>query len=367
MLLCAGLVSVPLVFAQSAETASTEKGSAQTDAAKTSGSHEVEYNDDNYRRFMELKDQPAQSSSLPTNAFNPGKQKLDELPEASQKHLRNQLRQIIMEAGEWAPGDENNKYPYVASEAAQEDPGLKQQEAEAWGELVGKYQEREAQIYANSSRPKFATGGKTGAQAASQAQAQTQAQADGAESAAASDSGADANSGQKGDGQEQEQQPGEEKQSASSASKDARSSSSSSATANPDDPDSASQSGVSQSALQYLMSNRDAGNSKTAGDSQSTQNQSAQNQSAQNQSAQSQSTQNQSAQNQSTQPQSAESQSTAVQQPGQPVVFSSDTLSVKDLQNAQGISISTGAGATPATVIMRAKDNSDNPRKDEDG
>jgi len=330
VLLWTGLIFVPLAIAQSEESADADKSSAQADAAKTSDdSQEVEYNEDNYRRYMELKDQPIEASSLPTNAFKPGTQKLDELPEASQKHLRNQLRQIIMEAAEWAPGDENNKYPYVASEAAQQDPGLKQQEAEAWGELVGKYQEREAQIYANSFRSRSASGGEAGAQAtsqaqaAAQAQATSQAQANGAESAAGSDAGDDAGqkgAGQKGAGEEQKK-PGQENQSASNASDDNKSSSSASATASVDDPDSVSTSGVSQSALQYLMSNRQAGSNKTASDSQAT-----------------------------------ESPSAAAREPGQLVIMSKDTLSVKDLQNAQGVSISTGAGATPG----------ERPHKDED-
>ena len=137
------LFAIP-VFAQDAEPATEEEAKQ--------GSSEVEYSEDNYRRFMELKDQNLEKSNMPTNAYQAGQQKLDELPEASQKHLRNELREVILQEGKWAAGDEDNDYPYVPSEAAKTDAGLKQQEAEAWDELVGKYQEREAQIHANSSR-----------------------------------------------------------------------------------------------------------------------------------------------------------------------------------------------------------------------
>jgi hypothetical protein len=133
----------------------TADGVVIEEKAKT-GKSEVEYNEDNYRRFMELKDQDRRSSTLPTNTFQPGTQKLDELPEESQKHLRNELRSVIVQEGEWQAGDENNEYAYVPSEAAVSNSELQKLEAEAWVELVDKYQEREAQIHANSARSEAA-------------------------------------------------------------------------------------------------------------------------------------------------------------------------------------------------------------------
>jgi hypothetical protein len=121
-------------------------------------SQEVEINEDNYRQFMELRNARQQRNILPEDAFKPntGLQKLDKLPEESQKHLRNQLREIIVQGDEWQPGDEGKHYPYVPSEAASSSPELQKQEAEAWGELVDSYHRREAEIYENSARTQAA-------------------------------------------------------------------------------------------------------------------------------------------------------------------------------------------------------------------
>ena len=129
---------------------------AENEGKPKTGKSEVEYNEDNYRRFMELKDRDRRGNTLPTNAYQPGKQKLDELPEESQKHLRNELRSVIVQEGEWQEGDENKQYAYVPSEAAESNFELQELEAEAWIELVDKYQEREAQIHANSARSEAA-------------------------------------------------------------------------------------------------------------------------------------------------------------------------------------------------------------------
>ena len=327
LLLWSGLLLAPLVVAQ-AVAPSTEPGGEESTVEKTSpGSQEVEYNEDNYRRFMELKNENLQKSSMLTNAFQPGTQKLDELPETSQKHLRNQLREIILEEGEWAPGDENKEYPYVPSEAAQSNPGLAQQEAEAWGELVGKYQQREAQIYANSSRSKSASGAEDGAPGASRAQANA------GESAGSNSS----NPGEAGDGDGQKQS-GQQQQSASKA-RERTYSSSSASSSSPDDPDAVNTSGVSQSALEYLMSKNKTANGSPAGTSQDD-------------------------------PAAGESNSssqTTAAEPGQLVVISKDTLSIKDLQNVQGITISTGTGSSQATPIEIEEDSARRRRKDEDG
>jgi hypothetical protein len=123
-----------------------------------SSGQEVEINEDNYRQFMELRDPRQQRSIMPEDAFKPasGSQKLDELPEESQKHLRNQLREIIVRGDQWQPGDEATDYPYVPSEAAANNSELQKQEAEAWGELVDSYHKREGQIYENSARTRAA-------------------------------------------------------------------------------------------------------------------------------------------------------------------------------------------------------------------
>lgn len=146
----------PLVFAQQNEPAPPAADTAENkpaEQAAPSSSQEVEINEDNYRQFMELRDANRQGDIIPETTFKPGSglQKLEKLPEESQKHLRNELREIIVDGEPWQPGDENAEYPYTPSEAASKDPALQKQEMEAWGELVDSYNQREAQIYANKA------------------------------------------------------------------------------------------------------------------------------------------------------------------------------------------------------------------------
>jgi len=105
------LLYVPAGFSQDDESAlpsQTESEGATAENADTPAGQEVEVNEDNYRQFMELKDVRQQRNMLPENAYQSksGMQKLDELPEESQKHLRNQLREIIVQRDQWQPGDE---------------------------------------------------------------------------------------------------------------------------------------------------------------------------------------------------------------------------------------------------------------------
>ena len=155
------------VYAQDAETtlpSTTESAEATTEEAEIRAGQEVEINEDNYRQFMELKDPNLQREIIPENAFKPGSglQKLEKLPEESQKHLRNQLREIIVQGDPWQPGDEETEYPYTPSEDAGNNPALEKQELEAWGELVDSYHDRESQIYENSSGSQAARGSEQG-------------------------------------------------------------------------------------------------------------------------------------------------------------------------------------------------------------
>ena len=152
-----GLLTISMMLYTPAGFTQDVEESASKDA-KVPASQEVEINEDNYRQFMELKNARQQRNMLPENAFKPnaGLQKLDKLPEESQKHLRNQLREIIVQGDEWQPGDEGKHYPYVPSEAASTSPELQKQEAEAWGELVDSYHRREAQIHENAARSQAA-------------------------------------------------------------------------------------------------------------------------------------------------------------------------------------------------------------------
>jgi len=260
------LVLIPLGYAQDTEPVMPpspepilENESQEKDS--NPGSHEVEYSEDNYRRFMELKDQSLQKSSMPTNAYQSGTQKLDELPEASQKHLRNQLREVILQEGKWATGDEDKEYPYVPSEAAQGKPGLKQQEAEAWEELVGKYQEREAQLHSNSTTSGAPGGiGQPGDKSKGESNAQATSGGSG---------GKDAQKGGDKDAKNQQKQSGQGQQSADSNKQGSYDPASS---ANPNDPNARSTAGVSQNALEFLQQGGKQGTRNADGNSGSSDN-----------------------------------------------------------------------------------------------
>jgi hypothetical protein len=165
------------------------------------------------------------------DAYKPqsGLQKLENLPEESQKHLRNQLREVIVQGDQWRPGDEEIDYPYVPSEAAAANLPLQKQEAEAWEELVDGYHVREAEIYRNSSRSGIAA---AGAGAANENTGNSEGSATGG--SGQGDTGEQAGqqgSGEKGDGQDSD---------AAQAS---------------NDPNGASTAGVSQNALEFLQKN----------------------------------------------------------------------------------------------------------------
>jgi len=161
------LLSAPAIFAQvgpDAQAAAADASDAAQEEPEVSRSQEVEITEDNYRQFMELKDKNLQRGIIPEEAFKPesGLQKLDKLPEESQKHLRNELREIIVQGDPWQPGDEETEYPYTPSVAASTKPALEKEELEAWRELVDSYHERESQIYKNSYGMQTARGSEQG-------------------------------------------------------------------------------------------------------------------------------------------------------------------------------------------------------------
>jgi hypothetical protein len=223
------LMFSPAILAQAAETAPV----VEEQKAPVSSGQEVEINEDNYRQFMELRDPRQQRSIMPEDAFKPasGSQKLDELPEESQKHLRNQLREIIVRGDQWKPGDEGTDYPYVPSEAAAKNSQLQQKEAEAWGELVDSYHKREAQIFENSARTQASmasdselNGNPGGGQGEKQ--------------------GSSKNSGAQGESSQQSEQQSPAKQNSEEAGKQANTSNVTS---------SSSSAGVSQNAMEFLQ------------------------------------------------------------------------------------------------------------------
>ena len=131
----------------------------QEDQGEPSASQETDINEENYRRFMELRDQSRQRASAPYAVLAPPSklEKMDKLPEESQKHLRNQLLGIILEGERWSPEEAQKPYPFVPSEAAASDALLRGMEADAWAELVDNYHARESEIYRAGERARSAT------------------------------------------------------------------------------------------------------------------------------------------------------------------------------------------------------------------
>ncbi len=143
----------------------------------------VDVSEENFRRSMELEDRTIQRSpDLTTGSYSRGTglQALDDLPEESQKHLRGQLREVIVENGPWTPDDAGAEYPFIASEEAANNPSLQRREKAAWGEMVQEYHEREAAIHANASRTQAASRNAEAAKMAA-----TGSQSSGAQQAAA--------------------------------------------------------------------------------------------------------------------------------------------------------------------------------------
>jgi len=113
----------------------------------------VEESEEAYRRRMELEGARDHDTFSNTSyASQTKQQKIDKLPEESQKNIRDQITDIIIENGEWKPGDVLEEYPYEPTEAAGKDPVLLGQEEEAWAEQVDKYHEREAAAF-GATRP----------------------------------------------------------------------------------------------------------------------------------------------------------------------------------------------------------------------
>lgn len=198
----------------------TERQDSEPTAAKESSpSQETEISEDNYRRFMELKDQPVERAMPILQApAPPGLENMQRLPESSQKHLRDQLRENILRSGPWTAASVDEEYPFVPSEAARGDRSLMQNEGLAWEELVSQYHEREAAFEAarNQRSGKPAGAGtqnqNSSSQAgAGQASAQNLEQDSAKGSAQDSEQGA-AQAGASNDGQPQSQQARERAQ-----------------------------------------------------------------------------------------------------------------------------------------------------------
>ncbi len=163
-------LALSLLFAPAVAPAQ-DSGDADAGNEADDPSRETDISEDNYRRFMELDDRRLERPAFPAAAMQPGSQlqKMGQLPESSQKHLRNQLRGIILARGDWTPEEIGRDYPFVPSAEARADSQLLRDEIEAWAELVTEYHEREAAVYAAGSGTPGAPAGNDPATAQQQA------------------------------------------------------------------------------------------------------------------------------------------------------------------------------------------------------
>jgi hypothetical protein len=156
-LLLLSLMLIPPIagWGQSADIA----GEGKEPEASDDSSQHVEESEEAYRRRMETAESHDQADVMRPRSSGTTKapEGIDALPADSRKHLRDELRNVIIEQGEWQPADANKLYPYTPSSAAEKDPELRQQEEKAWGELIAEYHKREAAALA-------AGGGRNGGQ-----------------------------------------------------------------------------------------------------------------------------------------------------------------------------------------------------------
>jgi hypothetical protein len=154
----AGFVTLSSVSSYGQQSAADE-ATEEPGQPANSASQETDINEDNYRRFMELRDQSRQRPTAPYAVLAPPSnlEKMGQLPESSQKHLRNQLLGIILDGGRWEPDDAAKEYAFVPSDAAEVDSQLRSSEAAAWSELIQNYHARESEIYQAGARARSAS------------------------------------------------------------------------------------------------------------------------------------------------------------------------------------------------------------------
>ncbi len=135
---------------------STPGNEADSGEAKKDTSQRVDESEESFRTRMELRDQRYRQQPRADMIYSPqgGESKLDQLPEASREHIKEQLRDMIIASRQWKPGEDLSDYPYEPSTAAQTDAKLRSLEREAWAEQLQKYQQREAAAYATAQNGK---------------------------------------------------------------------------------------------------------------------------------------------------------------------------------------------------------------------
>ena len=148
-------LALALVMLMRVAEAQTDRslGAENEEQPPEDSSQQVDESDESYRQRMELRDGfPNQQTRIETTYSSPASNaKIDQLPAPSQKHIKDQLREMIITEGQWEPGEDLSDYPYEPSPAAQTDSQLRGKEREAWSEELQKYQEREAAAYAQAT------------------------------------------------------------------------------------------------------------------------------------------------------------------------------------------------------------------------
>jgi hypothetical protein len=242
-----------------------DRASPDDQDSSSEQAEQTEAREDAYRKRMELEGSRDQDTFSNTTYTAQAKQeKIDKLPKESRDNIREQLTDVIIENGQWEPFDALREYPYEPTEAAREDPGLRDQEEEAWAEQMEKYHQREANAF-GASRPSMP--GSDAQQAGGSPGPSGQ---QGNEQSEQGESGGE--SGGEGEGEGEGEQQGEEQggegesQGEEEGQQGSQGSSSSSASSydpyqpqQSDDSDEISTAGVSESALDFLRARQGQG------------------------------------------------------------------------------------------------------------
>ncbi len=259
--LCIGTV-------QAQDNTSPDDQDASSDQAE-----QAEAREDAYRKSMELEGSRNQETfSNTTYTAQTKQEKIDKLPKESRDNIRDQLTDVIIENGQWEPFDGLREYPYEPSETAQEDPGLREREQDAWDEQMEKYHKRESSAY-GASRPSMpgSTSQQAGGSPTSSGQKENeQGEPEGEGQQQGADQGGEGEP--QGEGEQQgENQNGEGESQNESGQQGSQGSNSNSASSyNPyqpqqnDDADEISTAGVSESALDFLRAKQGQGSSSTS-------------------------------------------------------------------------------------------------------
>jgi len=254
LVICSTLFTGAVQAQDNASLADQDSSSEQAEQA--------EAREDAYRKRMELEGSRDPDSFANTTYTSQAKQeKIDKLPKESQDNIRDQLMDVIIENGQWEPFDALREYPYEPSESAQENPGLREREEEAWAEQMEKYHQREANALGARKPPMPGTetqqadgspdpGGQQGQQQSEQGEGDSDGEQQGD------------NQGGEGESQNEGEQQGSQGSGSSPASSyDPYQSQ------QDDDADEISTAGVSESALDFLRAQQTPGSGSAGQDS----------------------------------------------------------------------------------------------------